>query len=193
MKRGFYEEMATEERAAGQPRRGWVRLALIGVALTVANLAVYLLLPPSLLEGLGSFGYLGAFVSAALANATVVVPVPYYPLLVRLGQAFNPYGVALAAAAGSVIGELVAFYVGRAGTGTIQRTRFYEWAHRQLSHPWRAPLLLFALSAPPNPSFDVAGLLAGAVGVPVWVFVLATFLGRIIRMGVVVALGLGLQ
>jgi membrane protein YqaA with SNARE-associated domain len=185
--------MAIEEGAAGEPQRGWGRLILIGVALTAANLAVYLLLPPALLESLGGFGYLGAFASAALANATVIVPVPYYPLLIRLGQAFNPYGVALAAAAGSVIGELVAFYVGRAGRGSIQRTRFYEWARRQLSHPWRAPLVLFALSAPPNPSFDVAGLLAGAVGVPVWVFVIAVFLGRIIRMGVVVALGLGLQ
>jgi membrane protein YqaA with SNARE-associated domain len=185
--------MATEERAAGQPRRGGFRLIAIGAALTAANLAVYLLLPPALLEGLGGFGYLGAFASAALANATVLVPVPYYPLLIRLGQTFNPYGVTLAAAAGSVIGELVAFYVGRAGTATLQRTRFYSWAHRQLSHPWRAPLLLFALSAPPNPFFDVAGLLAGAVGVPVWVYMLATFLGRIIRMGVIVALGLGLR
>ncbi len=182
-----------DERAVSQPRRGWARLALVGLALAIANLAVYALLPPALLEGLGGLGYLGAFASAALANATVIVPVPYYPLLIRMGQALDPYGVTLAAAAGSVIGELVAFYVGRAGSATIQRTRFYEWTHRQLSHPRRAPLVLFALSAPPNPLFDVAGLLAGAVGVPLWIYAAATFLGRIVRMGTVVFIGLGLR
>lgn len=185
--------MAASKGEAGGVRRGWARLTLIGLALAAANLAIYLLLPPEILEQLGNAGYIGAFGSAALANATVIVPVPYYPLLMRLGQAFNPYGVTLAAAAGSVLGELVAFYVGRAGTATLERTRFYAWAHRQLSHPWRAPLTLFALSAPPNPFFDVAGLLAGAVGVPLWIYTLATFLGRIVRMGIVVFVGLGLR
>ncbi|NTV65934.1 MAG: VTT domain-containing protein [Oscillochloris sp.] len=180
------------DRPNQAPKRGWFRLILIGTVLAAANLAVYLLLPPALLEHLGSFGYLGAFGSAALANATVIVPVPYYPLLIRLGQAMDPYGVTLAAAAGSVLGELVAFWVGKAGTATLEQTRFYHWVHRQLSHPWRAPLVLFALSAPPNPFFDVAGLLAGAVGVPVWIYVIATFLGRIVRMATVILIGRGL-
>ncbi|NTW01677.1 MAG: VTT domain-containing protein [Oscillochloris sp.] len=184
--------MVAEDPTIEQPQRGWSRIILIGVVLSAANIAIYIVLPPALLERLGGFGYLGAFGSAALANATVIVPVPYYPLLIRLGQTFDPWGVTLAAAIGSVIGELVSFSVGRAGSATIERTRFYEWTHRQLSHPWRAPLLLFALSAPPNPFFDIAGLLAGAVGVPIWIFILATFLGRIIRMGTVIFFGLQL-
>jgi membrane protein YqaA with SNARE-associated domain len=61
---------------------------------------------------------------------------------------------------------------------------------RQLQHPWRAPLVLFVLSAPPNPFFDVAGLLAGALGIPIWMFFGVTFAGRIIRMATVVGLGL---
>jgi membrane protein YqaA with SNARE-associated domain len=150
------------------------------------------LLPPGLLARLGDFGYLGAFGSAALANATVIVPVPYYPLLIRLAQVLNPWGVVLAAAAGSVVGELVAYFVGRSGRHAVAATTFYLWVQRQLSHPWRAPLVLFALSAPPNPLFDVAGLLAGALGVPLWVYALSTFLGRIVRMATVIYIGLGL-
>jgi membrane protein YqaA with SNARE-associated domain len=123
----------------------------------------------------------------------VLVPVPYYPLLIRLGQAFNPWGVTFAAAAGSVLGELVAYFVGRSGRHAVEETAFYRWMQRQLSHPWRAPLVLFAISAPPNPFFDVAGLLAGALGVPIWIYVLATFLGRIIRMATVVFIGLRLE
>lgn len=171
-------------------RRPWLRPAIIGALVALINVGLYFLLPPDLLERLGAFGPLSAFLSAALANATVIVPVPYYPLLIRLGQTFNPVEVALFAAAGSVLGELVAYWVGRSGRQAVEQTRFYTWVQGQLQHPWRAPLVLFALSAPPNPFFDVAGLLAGALGVPLWIYITATFLGRIIRMASVVWFGL---
>jgi membrane protein YqaA with SNARE-associated domain len=185
------DEPGLEAPAAPQ-RRLWLRPLLLGIAVVAANVAVFLLLPPELLERLGGFGYLGAFFAAWLANATVLVPVPYFPLLIRLGQVVDPWGVALAAAAGSALGELVAYYVGRSGRSAVAQTRFYHWVRGQLSHPWRAPLLLFALSAPPMPIFDVAGLLAGALGVPVGVFFASVFLGRIIRMAAVVFIGVGL-
>jgi membrane protein YqaA with SNARE-associated domain len=173
--------------------RLWIRPALIGIAVALVNVAVFFALPPDLLEQMGAFGFFGAFASAAFANATVIVPVPYYPLLMRLGQAFNPYGVILAAAVGSVLGELVAYYVGRSGRQAVEQTRFYLWVQEQMSHPWRAPVVLFGLSAPPNPLFDIAGLLAGALGVPLWIYVTATFLGRIVRMAIVVFIGLNLD
>lgn len=181
----------TEEQAErrARPRLPWLRPLLFGLLITAVNIAAYALLPEELISGLGSYGYLGAFLSAALANATVLVPVPYYPLLLRLAATLNPWGLAVLAAAGSVIGELVSFYVGRSGRAAVAETRFYRWVHHQLSHPWRAPLALFALSAPPSPFFDVAGLVAGAVGIPVWIFVVATFLGRVVRMLLIVLLG----
>lgn len=176
-----------------RPRwRLWLRPVLFGLAVAAANVLVFVLLPPALVERLGNFGYLGAFGSAAFANATVLVPVPYYPLLIRLAQAFDPWGVTVAAAAGSVAGELVAYFVGRSGRQAAEETRFYRWVQRQLSQPWRAPLVLFALSAPPNPFFDVAGLLAGALGIPVATYIVSTFLGRLVRMAIVVFLGVGL-
>lgn len=184
------DEPGAEAPAA--PRRLWLRPLLLGLAVTAANVAVFLLLPPALLERLGSFGYLGAFFAAGVANATVLVPVPYFPLLIRLGQVLDPWGVVLLAAAGSATGELVAYYVGRSGRGAVAQTRFYHWVRGHLSSPWRAPLLLFALSAPPMPIFDVAGLLAGALAVPVGVFFGSVFLGRIVRMGAVVFIGVGL-
>lgn len=188
------EEQAAPQAQGPQPLdwsrwRLWLRPILLGLLITAANIAAYFLLPPELIEGLGSFGYLGAFLAAGVANATVLVPVPYYPLVLRLGQVLNPWGVAAVAAAGSVLGELVAFYLGRSGRGAVEQTRFYLWVQRQLSHRWRAPLVLFALSAPPSPFFDVAGLLAGALGIPLWIFASATFLGRMVRMLLIVLLG----
>lgn len=185
-------DAAAAEAPAAPRWRLWLRPLLIGLAVAAANVAVFLLLPPELLERLGGLGYLGAFASAAFANATVLVPVPYYPLLIRLAQAFDPWGVVLAAAAGSVTGELVAYYVGRSGRQAMGQTRLYRWVQAQLVHPWRAPLALFALSAPPTPLFDVAGLLAGALGVPLGVYVVSTFLGRVVRMSLVVFVGLWL-
>lgn len=186
--------METEQPTRLSPsftrRQAMIRVGAIGIALVLLNIAVYILLPPDLLERMGGFGLLGAFASAALANASVVIPVPYYPLLIRLGQTFDPVGVILAAALGSAVGELVAYFVGRSGRAVVEETRFYTWVQRQLSHRWRAPLTLFALSAPPNPFFDVAGLLAGALNIPLWMFFSVTFAGRIIRMATVVGFGL---
>ncbi|PDW01720.1 VTT domain-containing protein [Candidatus Viridilinea mediisalina] len=175
------------------PRPSLLRPILVGLIFVVANVLAYLLLPPALIERLGAFGYVGALLAATLANATVIVPVPYYPLIMRLGQALNPWGVVFAAALGSALGELVAYYVGRSGRHVAETTPFYLWVQRQLRHPWRAPLVIFLLAAPPNPLFDVAGLLAGALGVPVWVFFISTFLGRIARMSGLVLFGVWLD
>jgi membrane protein YqaA with SNARE-associated domain len=165
---------------------------LIGIIAALLNVLAYFLLPPKLLMHLGRFGYVSAFVVAAIANATVLLPVPYYPVIARLAQVFNVWGIILAAAAGSAIGESVAFFVGRTGKEAVQETRINNWIQRQMQHPWRAGLVLFSLAAPPNPAFDIAGLLAGAVGVPLRIFLLSVFLGRIIRMGLVAFIGVGI-
>ena len=173
--------------------RRWLLPILIGTVAMVLNVLAYLLLPPELVGHLRGFGYVGAFAIAAIANASVLLPIPYYPVIARLAQALNIWGVILAAAAGSALGESVAFFVGRTGHGAVEKTRVNEWIQRQIRHPWRAGLVLFGLSAPPNPAFDVAGLLAGALGLPFWLFLVSVFLGRIIRMSLVAFAGLTLE
>lgn len=163
---------------------------LVGLAALVLNTIVYLLLPPKLVSRLGRLGYIGAFAVAAFANATVIVPVPYYPVIARLAQGLNVWGVIIAAAAGSAVGESVAYFVGRSGHRVVEETRASVWVVRQMRQPWKAALLLLGLSAPPNPAFDVVGLLAGALGIPFWLFLVSVFLGRIIRMGLVAFAGL---
>jgi membrane protein YqaA with SNARE-associated domain len=186
------------EAAYKMPRwRLWLRPTLVGIVFLVLNVVVYLVLRTpagrQVLRQLGSYNYLGTFVLMAVANATVIVPVPYAGVLIAIAQAGgNLPLIILAGALGSAVGESVAFFVGRAGRGAVEETRFYRWVSRQLRHPWRAFLVLFLLSAPPNPLFDVAGLTAGAVGVPFWMFFSAVALGRIIRVGIFVLLGVGL-
>jgi membrane protein YqaA with SNARE-associated domain len=178
------------ERPSDTSRRLPKVLQALGVLLLAAalNLAV-IALPREWFGGWGNFGYIGVFLVTLLANASVFVPVPYPGVVARLAADLNVFGVALLGASGSVIGETTAFFVGRAGKGVIDQTAFYRWLQSQLRTPLRAFVVLFALSAPPNPFFDVAGLTAGSLGVPLPIFLSATFSGRIVRMLILAGLG----
>jgi membrane protein YqaA with SNARE-associated domain len=173
--------------------RAWLQPAIVGGVFVALNIAVYLWLTApdgqALLVSLRDYAVLGAFLVMLVANATVIVPVPWPAILLPIAQqSSNLWLVLLAAAFGSVVGESVAFFVGRSGRGVVADTRFYRWVQRQLRHPWRAFAALLLLSAPPNPLFDVAGLTAGATGLPFWMFFSAVLCGRVLRMWAIFAL-----
>ncbi len=151
--------------------------------------ALVIVLPHTWFEGWGNVGYVGVFLVTLLANASVFIPIPYPGIVAKLATDLNVAGVAVLGAAGSVLGEATAYLVGRAGRGIVEQTAFFVWLQRQLRTPVRAFTVLFLLSAPPNPFFDVAGLAAGSLGVPFPVFAAATFCGRIIRMLILAYLG----
>jgi len=169
--------------------RAWVRPVLIALIAVVLNIIAYLIIPPDLARRLGALGYLGVFLITLISNATIVIPIPYFGLVAALAPGLNIAGVGIAGALGSVIGESAGFAVGRSGRGALANTRFYRWVQRQLEHPWRAFAVLFLLSAPPNPAFDIAGVTAGAMGLPFWLFATAVFLARLVRFSVIALLG----
>jgi membrane protein YqaA with SNARE-associated domain len=170
--------------------RRWPWSIVVGMIALVLNLVVYFVLPKEIIATIGAYGYAGAFAVAAIANASIILPIPYYPVIARLAQVLDVWGVIIAAAAGSAIGESVAFFVGRAGSGPIQETRISKFMERQMLHPSRAAIVLFAFAAPPNPAFDIVGLIAGALDLPFWLFFVSVFLGRIVRMSLVAFVGL---
>jgi membrane protein YqaA with SNARE-associated domain len=178
-----------QEIAITPQKRSWIRPMLVAAIAIALNIIAYLIIPPDLAYRLGSLGYIGVFLITLISNATIVVPIPYFGLVAALSPGLSMVGVGIAGALGSVIGESVGFFVGRSGRGVVEQTRFYRWVQRQLEHPWRAFVVLFALSAPPNPAFDVAGLTAGAMGLPYWIFLSAVFLARLVRFGIVAFFG----
>jgi membrane protein YqaA with SNARE-associated domain len=183
------QEVPLEETAPPAHRRSRL-LQVAGVlALALALNLLIIALPRRWFVGWGRYGYLGVFLVTLLANASVFVPVPYPSMVARLAVELNAVGVALLAAAGSALGETTAFFVGHAGKRVVEETAFYRWLGRQLRTPLRAFTVLFLLSAPPNPFFDVAGLTAGSLGVRFPIFVAATFCGRIVRMFILAYLG----
>ena len=178
-----------QEIAITPQKRSWIRPMLVAAIAIALNIIAYLMIPPDLAYRLGALGYIGVVLITRISNATIVVPIPYFGLVAALSPGLSMVGVGIAGALGSVIGESVGFFVGRSGRGVVEQTRFYRWVQRQLEHPWRAFVVLFALSAPPNPAFDVAGLTAGAMGLPYWIFLSAVFLARLVRFGIVAFVG----
>jgi membrane protein YqaA with SNARE-associated domain len=172
-------------------RRSAVRAVAIGLLAVILNVLAFYLLPPDLARRLGSLSYLGVFLITLVANATTIVPTPYIPIVACMAaQSDNLPLLIVAGALGSALGESVAFFIGRSGEAIFEDTRLYRWVHRQLQHPWRAFAVLFLFSAPPNPAFDVAGLTAGALGLPYWLFFSAVFLSRMIRIGIIAGIGI---
>ena len=126
------------------------------------------------------YGYLGIFLASILANGTVLLPAPGVALVAAMGGVLNPLLVSLAAGLGAAIGELVGYMAGVGGQLVVERIALYDrllqWMQRYGS------LTIFVLAAVPNPFFDLAGMAAGSLRVPVRRFFLWCLLGKIVKM-----------
>jgi membrane protein YqaA with SNARE-associated domain len=156
---------------------------LFGILITVV-LFIY----RDKVQGLGNYGYLGAFLVSLITRATVVLPVPGIVVLFALGATLNPVLVGLVAAFGSIIGEMTGFIIGFGGSEAIPKKnkvylRLEGWMKRWGS--WT----VFVVAAVPLPLFDVVGLISGALRFPVWKFFLAGWAGKSIKMVVLVVAG----
>jgi membrane protein YqaA with SNARE-associated domain len=69
--------------------------------------------------------------------------------------------------------------VGYTGRSLIPKNRWYLMIERGMTR-FAAPVI-FVASVIPNPFFDAVGIVAGATRLPLWLFLLACFLGKTIR------------
>ena len=125
------------------------------------------------------YGYLGVFMISLIGNIAIFSPSA--PLISMLaGSLYNPWVVGFIAALGAVIGETLSYLIGNAaGQTSFTELPYYETIQRFMER--NGFLTLFAFAAIPNPFFDAVGLLAGATGFPFWLFVVASFLGKICK------------
>jgi uncharacterized membrane protein YdjX (TVP38/TMEM64 family) len=129
---------------------------------------------------LAAYGYPGIFIVAMLANATVFLPAPGVAVVFAMGSIFNPLLVALFAGTGAAIGELVGYLAGYSGQGIVENTKMFTriepWVRRY------GVFTIFILAALPNPFFDIAGVAAGILKIPIGKFFIACWLGQLIKM-----------
>lgn len=158
--------------------------------LFVVGLTIFLLLMRDRIQGLEVYGYPGIFLVSVLANATVIIPLPGVLLTSAMGAVFNPFWVAFAAGSGAALGELSGYLAGFSGQAIVQRVEWHDKLERWMHKYGDATILV--LSFLPNPAFDMAGITAGALKLPVWRFLLWCWLGKILKMLLFAYSGAGL-
>lgn len=155
-------------------------IARILALVFVVSLTVLLYLNRDKVSQLEGLGYPGIFLVSLLTNATLILPLPGVLVTSAMGAVFNPLWVAVAAGSGAALGELSGYLAGFSGQGIVERTkwsdRFEAWMRRY------GPITVLVLSFVPNPLFDVAGITAGVLKMPLWHFLLFCWIGKVLKM-----------
>ena len=155
-------------------------LLRIFALLAVVAITVFIYSIRDRVEEFASYGYPGIFLVALMTNATVFLPAPGVAVVFAMGSIFNPLGVALAAGTGGALGELSGYLAGFSGQAVIENTDAYDRIH-----PWVVKYgswAILVLSAIPNPFFDIAGVAAGIAKMSLRRFLVACWIGQLIKM-----------
>jgi membrane protein YqaA with SNARE-associated domain len=129
---------------------------------------------------LAVYGYPGIFLLSVLANATLFLPAPGVAFVFSMGAVFPPLPVALAAGAGSALGELSGYLAGFSGRAVLERSPRVERLEQMMRRYGALTIVILALI--PNPVFDVAGITAGVLRMPVHKFLFYCWIGKTLKM-----------
>jgi membrane protein DedA with SNARE-associated domain len=169
----------------------WITLArILALILVIAVSIIIVMLPEEQVTRLEGYGYPGIFLISILSNATVLVPAPGLLIVFSMGARFNPLWVGIAAGLGATIGELSGYLAGFSGQAIIENRQMYERMVRWMKK--NGPLTVVFLAFIPNPIFDLTGIAAGALKMPVTKFLFWAMIGKIIKMLITAYAGAGL-
>jgi membrane protein DedA with SNARE-associated domain len=170
----------TNPKPTGWRKRLLPILSRTAAFLLAAGLTVGIYYFRDSFQHLASFGYIGIFLLSILANATIILPAPGVAFVFGMGAVFNPLLVALAAGAGAAIGELSGYLAGYSGQTILQRTAYEQQLEGWMRKNGDWTILVFAFI--PNPLFDIAGMIAGMLKMPLWKFLLFCWIGKTLKM-----------
>jgi membrane protein YqaA with SNARE-associated domain len=167
-----------------------MNIRLEGIAQIIIAIGIFavVLILNSQVKELEAWGYLGVFAITLLSAATIVLPAPGWASVIALSTVLNPYLIGIAAGIGSGIGEITGYLAGDGAARVIVKNKRDLWKYKKLIKKYDLPAV-FVLAFIPNPVFDVAGIAAGSVGIPLVRFLIATILGRILRYVLLAYLG----
>lgn len=154
-------------------------LRILAILLVVAiSVGVFLIRNEA--ERLAAFGYPGVFLLAFLSYATVLLPAPAVAIVFTMAGVLSPFWVAIVAGAGAALGEISGYLAGFSGQAVIERAELYKRLSGFMSRHGALTVLL--LSAIPNPFFDLAGVAAGALKMPLRTFLFWAWIGETVKM-----------
>jgi len=113
-----------------------------------------------------TFGYIGIFFSAAILNATIILPLPATFISVLGSAVLNPWLVGLFSGLGAALGQFTAYGAGIAGKRILEKKmspkKFkQEWNKtKNLFHKYGGVVIFFSTFTPIP---DVVGMFAGSI------------------------------
>lgn len=178
-------------------KRRWLQVALwlvVMVVFTAALIYAIWLLQSHFrisLKQYGVFAYLIVFGVTFLSSCTIVFPAPGSALVIAAASIWNPIIIALAAGAGSTLGEITGYYAGYLGEKIIidEQNPVYQRAVKWMNRYGIWTVLFIA--ALPVVMFDIIGLIAGALRIPLWKFLLVCWAGKTPRAFLEAFIGAG--
>ena len=163
-----------------------VALQLAAMVASSIALAYLMIRFSTILESLGSWGYVGVAAAEFSNSAMIIVPTPALAYTFAMGAILNPFILGLIGGTFGTMGEFVGYALGRRGAVLLPDRpmvqRITEWADR-----WGA-MVLFCSAALPVP-FDVAGIWAGTVRYPLERFVPLVWAGKTLKLTLVALAG----
>ena len=179
-------------------KKKWIEAALwaiVMIAFTVGLVYLTWILQRQFRVSLRQYdilAYLIVFGVTFLASCTIVLPAPGAAIVIAAAGVWNPIIVAMVASVGSALGEITGYYAGYVGEKIIvnEQNRTYQRAVSWMKRYGIWTVLVIA--AIPLVLFDVVGLIAGALRLPLWKFLLACWVGRIPKAFIEAYIGAGL-
>ncbi len=163
-----------------EKRVSQTKILRIAALVFVVGLSIVIFLNRELVDQLEYLGYPGIFAASLLSNASLILPVPGILITSAMGAVFNPFWVAVAAGSGATLGELSGYLAGFSGQSVVEKTKWHDRLENWMTH--YGDLTVLVLAFVPNPLFDVAGIMAGALKLPVYRFLLFCLIGKILKM-----------
>jgi membrane protein YqaA with SNARE-associated domain len=153
-------------------------IQVLTVVVVVAALGAALYFRDRVQE-LEQYGYAAVFVVGLVSNATLILPVPGLAVSSVMGGVLNPWIVGIVGGISQALGEMTGYMAGYSGQTWVDENRTYDrlaqWIQR-----YGVPVI-FVLAVIPNPVFDVGGMIAGALRLPVWKFLASCTAGKVIK------------
>jgi membrane protein YqaA with SNARE-associated domain len=144
------------------------------------------------LAKLGSFGLIGIFLINLIGSITLFLPAPGIATVVAGGFLYNPLVVAVVAALGSAIGDMVGYALGKTGKEVfLKKDSFWFNIFKETFHKFGA-LFIILFSFIPNPLFDAIGVFAGLFSYSPLKFFIYVLIGRFLRNILLAGIGAAL-
>ncbi len=156
------------------------KIAEIIIFVFIICISIVIFLNREQIENIGNIGYLGLFILCFLGNSTVLLPAPGLMLAASCALIMNPLCVALFAALGSSIGELVGYAFGCVTKDLSPKFRKLMIICEKYIR--NESLLVFIFAVLPLPLFDVVGIYSGGAKMKLYKFLIICFCGKFIKM-----------